>query len=266
MQSPSMNRNRRAYRPRVSKIASIGVICLCAAGCIAAPALEAAANDTTAEDAVVPTPVSEASQSGEILNAEVPQGWVQVVDRVVGNLAINEYVPADTVDVWLQKLSYESLRRSDAAGVALPDPLEYSKGIAEQQDSRCEAFTDNVVFAGFENGYQTAVHMMQCGQSKLTGKPLITMLKVIRGNDALYSITRIWRLGLEEDGQEASPREQDTEDQVPATDASKSKTGLDSVPQNIRDEVAAWSQVLRRVQLCHHDLAAHRCASKVASD
>jgi len=244
----------------IRRLASICLISLCVAGCVTGSAIGAT---TAASTPSVTEKAKATSKSGELLQAEVPQEWIQVVDRVVGNLAITEYVPGDTVDVWTEKLSYESLRRPDAPGAALPDPLEYSEGIAAQQEGRCEQFTDNVVFAGYENGYPTAVHMMQCGQSKLTGKPLLTMLKVIKGNDALYSITRIWRLGMEiGDAPLDTPSETDPE----ATSSSGTESpktwnpATNPVPPTVQAEIAAWSQVLRRVQLCDHDLAAHRCA------
>ena len=181
--------------------------------------------------------------STERLNAEVPEGWIQVVNNVVGDLAISEYVPPDTVDVWAQKVSYEALSAGD---LPLPDPLEYTEGLAEQQASRCERFHDNVIFAGYENGYQTVVHMLQCGMSKLTGKPVVTVLKVIRGNDSLYTITRIWRLAG--DAQSAPSRLPGLPEDEPPADL--------EMPEG---ELEAWSQVLSRVQLCDTRLAAHRC-------
>ena len=185
----------------------------------------------------------ETSGSTEILNAQVPEGWIQVVDNVVGDLAVSEYVPPDTVDVWEQKVSYEALRAGD---FPLPDPLEYTQGIAAEQASRCERFHDNVVFAGFENGYQTVVHILQCGMSKLTGKPLVTMLKVILGNDSLYTVTRIWRLPAEA---------QTTPITLPGLGENEPPVDL-KMPEG---ELEGWSRVLSRVKLCDSALAAHAC-------
>ena len=127
--------------------------------------------------------------AGEQLNTHIPEGWAIATSSKTANLHIAEYVPADTVDEWQQKLSIEAM-----GGDYLPDPLEFVSGWAQDQAEVCDHFRDNPIFAGFENGYATVVRLLECGQNKRTRKPLVTMIKVIRGEETLYTITRIWRL------------------------------------------------------------------------
>ena len=175
----------------------------------------------------------------EQLSAHVPDQWLMGVDKNVGELRVQEFFPPGTQDYWEQKVVYESLT-SDV----LPEPLEYTQGLTDQQAERCEAFSAADVFVGFENQYPTVVSVLECGMNKLTGKPIVTMLKVIKGNQSLYTVSRIWRLDPRVD-----PAAAPEEPQV-VTDAAE------LIPAA---EFAAWSSTLRDVVLCDTSLPAHPC-------
>ena len=161
----------------------------------------------------------------ERLLAQIPQGWIQGVNNKVGELLIAEYYPADTNEEWEEKLSLESL-----SGIDLPDPIDFVQGLVSDQSDACNKFKDNTIFSGFENGYPTAVHMLECGSNKRTQNYLLTVIKAIRGNKSLYTITRIWR---------------------PA-DANKDNPIEPML-------VGAWSRKLREFKVCDPNLAAHPC-------
>ncbi len=167
----------------------------------------------------------------EQLTVKIPEGWSQYADRRIGELHTAEYYPTpEPSEDWERKITIEALSGND-----LPDPLIVADGLAAEQAEVCNKFVDDPVFAGFENGYPTVVHMMKCGESQRTGRQLLTMIKIIQGNDALYTITRIWRFP-------PSPPEQT---ESPFDDA----------------EVAAWASTLRTIKVCDDTLAAHRCES-----
>lgn len=180
-----------------------------------------------------------AAQAAEQLAAQVPEQWFMGVNKTVGELHIQEFFPPGTEDYWEQKIVYESLT-SDT----LPEPIEYSQGLADQQAERCAAFKAADVFVGFENQYPTVVSVLECGSNNLTGKPLVTMLKVIKGNRSLYTVTRIWRLDPKPGG-----TNEDGETEVITDPAALVPGG----------EFAAWSRTLRDVILCDTSLAAHPC-------
>lgn len=169
------------------------------------------------------------AESQEHLQAQVPDGWIKGVDKSLTNLQVTEYFPADSPQEWVRKLSYEALQ-----GKPLPDPIEFAASIAEQQSNVCREYSDKVIFSGFENGYPTMVQLYECGENKRTLKPLVTVVKSIKGNAALYVITRIWRLQ--------------------PSDEAQSATQL--MP---RDELAGWMQRLKQIQLCDPALPAHKC-------
>ena len=179
-----------------------------------------------------PAPDAQESEpQAEQLTVKIPEGWSKYADRRVGDLHTAEYYPTpDPTDNWERKITIEALSGDD-----LPDPLIVAQGLATEQKDVCNEFEDNPVFAGFENGYPTVVHMMKCGASQRTGRQLLTMIKVIQANDALYTITRIWRYPPSASPDAASP--------------------IDEA------EVAAWASTLRDVTVCDDTLAAHRCKS-----
>ena len=178
----------------------------------------------------------------ERLIAQVPEGWVMGVDSTVGELKVQEFFPPDTESYWEQKIVYESLTTD-----VLPEPLEYSQALADRQAERCEAFSANDVFVGFENQYPTVVSVLECGLAKLTGKPLVTMVKIIQGNQSIYTVNRIWRLEPRIDGE------------IDAGTDAKPKVVSDPAALIPKAEFAAWSQTLRDIVLCDTSLAAHPC-------
>jgi hypothetical protein len=175
---------------------------------------------------------SAVAESTEQLSAHIPEGWVNINRSTLASMSSSEWVPNDTAGDWEQKITLEAMEVED-----LPDPIDFVLGLAESQDEACLEFAANSVFTGFENGYPTAVHMMECGENERTRKPLLTMVKAIRGNRAFYTITRIWRL------------EHPTSEIV----------GDDGTLPVDKGEVAAWAATLKRFKLCDSALDAHPC-------
>ena len=174
-----------------------------------------------------------AASASEQLRLEVPEGWVKGIDRNAGNLRLAEYYPAATPETWTEKLTVEAL-----SGDNLPDPLVFATGLAEEQREVCNDFSDDSIFAGFENGYPSTVHLMQCPQNKRSGRALITMIKIVKGNEALYTITRIWRFA--------------------AMEKDPASGELPEIPID-HESVGGWSHVLSKMTVCDPALAAHPC-------
>ena len=185
-----------------------------------------------------------AAKSSEHLNTHLPKDWLKVLENTTKNLSIVEYIPSPTPSTiaapnrqtseakgWQQKISIEAM-----SGSGLPDPLTFVDGWAQDQAELCEKFSDNPIFTGLENGYQTVVRLLQCHANKRTKKPIVTMIKVIKGNEALYTITRIWRLDLPTEAQ-----------------AAKGELPLDEA------DVANWSDSLRKTIVCDPTAVAHPC-------
>jgi hypothetical protein len=172
------------------------------------------------------------SATTEQLTARIPEGWVKAHSNTFASMSSSEWIPSETTGDWQQKITLEAMQVDDP-----PDPIDFVQGLADSQRSVCNEFAENTVFAGFENGYPAAVHLLQCGENKRTRQPLLTMVKAIRGNSAFYTITRIWRLQRDE---------------------SNAKLDDGTLPVDTT-EVAAWATHLGKFTLCDPSLDAHPC-------
>ena len=164
----------------------------------------------------------------EHLITQVPEGWILVRDSKIANLHLSEYVPPDSAENWQEKLSIEAMQGGD-----LPDPIDFLAGWAFEQSELCENFVDSPIFSGYENGYETNVRLLECRINKRTKLPIVTMIKVIRADRSLYTVTRIWRL------QEAA---------------------VDGEPLGLAPEaIGQWSDVLRETYACNPAVEGHPC-------
>lgn len=195
---------------------------------VVAAVLLAACAQQDDEQPATAVPPTETSQSEEFLRAAIPDGWLQLRKTETDQLTLAEYIPADSTETWQQKLSIEAMKGDD-----LPDPLLIVEGLSAEQSELCEKFFDRPVFAGYENGFETVVSLFECQNNNTTGKPLVTILKLIRADEHLYIITRIWRL-------EKNANEDGT---LPISAA----------------EIAAWSDALGRVTVCNPSDDDHPC-------
>ena len=164
----------------------------------------------------------------EHLITQVPEGWTLIRDSKIANLHLSEYVPSDSGENWQEKLSIEAMQ-----GDGLPDPIDFLAGLAFEQSEVCEEFVDSPVFSGYENGYETNVRLLECRINKRTKLPIVTMIKVIRADQSLYTVTRIWRL------QEAA---------------------ISGEPLTLAPEaIGQWSDVLRGTYACNPADEEHPC-------
>ena len=169
-------------------------------------------------------PVESTYTEGEQLLAQPPAGWLRAGGTTGAMIRTAQFVPEDeSAADWTRRITFEALQDEP-----LPDPLEFLKLIAAEQERACEGFESYPTFAGYENGYESAVHLLLCDRDRETGHALATMVKTIRGNRFFYVITR----------------------------AKRGSAG--SIPAE-QQEVAAWSLYMKSIRLCDTDDPAHAC-------
>jgi len=95
---------------------------------------------------------------------------------------------------------------------------------AQSDMNSCNFVQHFNIHAGFENGYPSAVRLFMCGENAFSGMGEIKLVKVISGNDYLYSI-RILR-------------------RIEPFEVSK--------PDFSDRDIANWSLFLSRVSLCNN--------------
>jgi hypothetical protein len=114
------------------------------------------------------------------------------------NRLMTEWVPtAETVEDWTQMLTVQIYR-----GAAV-DSATFLQGVGKRYMDTCPGATAKGIFTGQVNGYVVSMLVLKCPKNPATGKPETTAFRVIKGNDALYSVQRAWR---------AVPSDQDVDD------------------------------------------------------
>jgi hypothetical protein len=104
------------------------------------------------------------------------------------NRSITEYVPvAETVDEWTQMLTVQVFRH------ATVDSATFLQAIGKRYMGDCPGTTAKGIFTGTINGYVVSMLVLKCPNNPGTGKPETTVFRIIKGNDALYSVQRAWR-------------------------------------------------------------------------
>ncbi len=132
----------------------------------------------------------------ETLLAAPPNGWTQIGGTQSGALKLAEYVPTAQLEAnpeaargdWKEKITLERLD-----GTPIPDPLEFLDGLRADHLASCSQGSYTPIAAAEENGYPTAVAMLECPKLSVTDAGQITLIKVIQGDEAFYTITRAMR-------------------------------------------------------------------------
>jgi len=165
--------------------------------------------------------------SQEQLLITVPQDWQRIYSLNTTKTRLVDFVRADeNAEAWTTKLSVESYLSEDISG----DPISLLMSEARSDMNKCNFVQHFNIHAGFENGYPSAVRLFMCGENAFTGMGEIKLVKVISGNDFLYSI-RILR-------------------RIEPFDVSN--------PDFSDKDIANWSMFLSRVSLCDES-EAHPC-------
>ena len=169
---------------------------------------------------------------GERLLAEPPAGWVELyaIDREAFRLV--EYVPADSPEEWVEKLSFEAL-----GGAPLPDPIDFLTTMGEDLRATCDSFEDYNAFSGLENEYATSVRLFGCNDNPVSKRGQITLVKAIKGDEFFYTVT--WAKRVE-----------------PYAADGDSSTNNKPIPEG---EMATWSAYMSAITLCNPKTPEHPC-------
>ena len=157
----------------------------------------------------------------EQLLIAIPQDWERIYSLNTAKTRLVDFVRAEeSADAWTTKLSVESYLSDDISG----DPISLLMSEAQSDMNKCNFVQHFNIHAGFENGYPSAVRLFMCGENAFSGMGEIKLVKVISGNDYLYSIRILRRI---------EPFEV-------------------SNPDFSDKDIANWSLFLSRVSLCNN--------------
>ena len=101
---------------------------------------------------------------------------------------MTEWVRAEqTVEDWSEMLTVQIYRGASV------DAETFLRGVGNRYMNACPGTTAKGIFTGQVNGYAVSMLLLKCPKNPGTGKPETTALRVIKGNDALYSVQHAWR-------------------------------------------------------------------------
>ncbi len=104
------------------------------------------------------------------------------------NRLMTEWVPAaETVESWTQMVTVQVYR-----GAKIDAPA-FLQDVGKRYMDACPGTTVKGIFTGQANGYVVSMLLLKCPNNPGTGKPETTAFRVIKGNDALYSVQHAWR-------------------------------------------------------------------------
>jgi hypothetical protein len=196
------------------------------------------------EQSATPDSPSPPAPEGEQLIGQPPVGWIRIGAANIAGMRTAQYVPeGEDGDDWTRRIRFEAL-----AEQPLPDPLDFLELIHAEQRSDCAGFEAFPTFAGFENGYPTAVSLLVCARNHSTGMPALTLIKAIQGNEYFYVISRSGR-GADYVSPDSTPVPRRGEE---APDTPTSSTAA-------QDAVAAWAVYLKSISLCDPAREEHPC-------
>jgi hypothetical protein len=154
----------------------------------------------------------------ENLLVAVPPGYkIDFRDKKPNSL-MNEMVPAaETVNNWTEMLTVQIFYNMKAT------PEQFVAKMVSGWTAACPGARSSEIANGPENGYPAGVWLLNCPKNPATGKPEITWIKAMQGNDSLYVVQKAFRF-------------------TPS-----------------KDEVVQWMKYLRSVAVCDSRLADRAC-------
>jgi hypothetical protein len=140
------------------------------------------------------TRAASAELVNENLLVALPPGYkIDFSDRKP-KMLINEMVPADqAVKDWTEMVTVQIFYDLKTT----PDAFEakMAKGWSES----CPGATSTAIAQDVENGYPAGVWMLNCPKNPATGKPEITWIKAVQGNDSFYAVQKAFKFGPSKD-------------------------------------------------------------------
>lgn len=149
----------------------------------------------------------------------LPDGYVVGFQNNSGKMLIMEMVPkGQTVENWTDLITMQVFyQRGDLK------PADFESDMVTKWAASCPGSNYQPVKAGVENGYEFSFWILACDRNPATGQGEYAFVKVVRGNDAFYSVQKAFK----------------------------------SDPTN--DQIVTWSKFMSQVRVCDSRIAARAC-------
>ncbi len=124
----------------------------------------------------------------ENLLAGLPPGYKVDFQQKKDRQMISEMVPvAENVNAWTEMVTVQIF-----FGLKVP-PDDFRARIEKLWGDSCPGSQFSTVSKALENGYPALTWKQTCPLNKTTGKPEITWMKAIGGNDSLYVVQKAFK-------------------------------------------------------------------------
>jgi hypothetical protein len=130
-----------------------------------------------------------AQLKGETLVATIPTGFKMGSQADHDRVTTLEWVrETESAQNWTEKVTVQIDRRINPT-----TPPQVLQGIGKKWLSTCKGSAANQIPDGQANGYPVSMLLVHCPLNAATGKPETTVLRVIKGTDAIYSIQKTFK-------------------------------------------------------------------------
>ncbi len=124
----------------------------------------------------------------ENLLVTVPPGYKIDFQDKKPNSLMNEMVPAaESVNNWTEMVTVQIFYHLKAA------PEQFVDKVASGWKASCPGASTSTIASGPENGYPAGVWLLKCPKNPSTGKPEITWIKAMQGNDSFYVVQKAFK-------------------------------------------------------------------------
>ncbi|MBC7908150.1 MAG: hypothetical protein H7Y60_15595 [Rhodospirillaceae bacterium] len=129
-----------------------------------------------------------AAQASERLQVPELPGWKMVVSVTDRAGETSELIPeSETNERWTRRATIQAFR-----GVPL-SAAAFLEQVVQKTAEVCDSATAGPSSLGKVSGAEAGTRTVACGRYKGDGKGSFTLHYVVRGREALYVISRIWR-------------------------------------------------------------------------
>jgi hypothetical protein len=138
--------------------------------------------------ALLLAPPAAAELVNENLLVELPPGYKIAFQNKKNDMLMNEMVPSnESADNWTEMLTVQIFYGLKAT------PEQFESKIDKGWLASCPGATANAVANDVENGYPALVWLLDCPRNPMTGKPEMTWLKAVQGNDSFYVVQKAFK-------------------------------------------------------------------------
>jgi hypothetical protein len=130
-----------------------------------------------------------AQLKGETLVATIPDGFKMGSQSDHDRVTTLEWVrTTESAQTWTEMVIVQIDRRATAS-----TPPQVVQAVGKKWLGTCKGSAVNQIPDGQANGYPVSMLLVHCPLNAATDKPETTVLRVIKGGDALYSIQKTFR-------------------------------------------------------------------------